>query len=261
MSGADSHNDAGLLLEASRVFNAAGSKYRKIAEVVSDLAVAAKDPADDNTRTAILCDAAALRLSGRVPGGYEAALKLLADAKPDKSEDDGARVFLLRAFAYGQKYKALARTPQSARSAEVNTIVNGVLEDLRSNLQKAVDQRPSLAAANRHFWDKDAPIRSGVRPDGDQEDDLQAAFEEHPELRTIMEIAEAKANPPKKESSAEKSASPMAKPADQASATATPTVTPTATPPATPPDQGSAAGTPPDQASRAARPPDPASTG
>jgi hypothetical protein len=249
MSGADSHNDAGLLLEASRVFNAAGSKYRKIAEVVSDLAVAAKDPADDNTRTAILCDAAALRLSGRVPGGYEAALKLLADAKPDKSEDNGARVFLLRAFAYGQKYKALARTPRSDRSTEVNTILNGVLEDLRSNLQKAVDQRPSLAAANRHFWDKNASIRSGVRPDGDQEDDLEAAFEEHPELRTIMEIAEAKANPPKKESSAEKPASPMAKPADQAPATATPT------------DQGSAAGTPPDQASGTARPPDPASTG
>ena len=214
MSGADSQSDTGLLLEASRVFNAAGPKYRKIAEVVSDLAVAAKNSADDTTRAAILCDGAALRLSGRVPGGFEAALKLLADANPDKSEDSGARVFLLRAFAYGQKYKALARTPPSQRSADVNAAVNSVLVELHSNLQKAVDRRPSLAAANRHFWDKNAPIRGGLRQDGDQEDDLHAAFEEHPELRKIVEDAAAKADPPKKEGAAESRAPATASPPD-----------------------------------------------
>ena len=107
--------DPKLLLEAARVFNAAGRDYKTIAEVVAELALEARDKADEpEVRAAIIGDAVALRLSGRISGGYQSALELVKDIRED--DDWDGRLHLLRAFANGQKYTAAEEDEAHKRS-------------------------------------------------------------------------------------------------------------------------------------------------
>jgi hypothetical protein len=129
--------DPQLLLEAARVFNAAGRDYRGAAEVVAELALQSKEKAEPPVRQAIIGDAAALRLSGRVLGGYQAALELL---EPIGDDPDG-RLHLLRALANGQKYK---ETPQEARGQ----LRDRIIADLKITLSRD----PRLRRTISHFW-------------------------------------------------------------------------------------------------------------
>lgn len=176
--------DPALLLEASRVLNAAGEPYRNIAVVVSELAkdsVKAPGKADAKIRAAILCDAVALRLSGRAPGGYEAALKLLDEVDPSQSEDNGARALILRALANGQKYKSLSAGAAAAR--DLQTIAARIAEDLA----QAIRAKPENLDFNRHFWAPDAPPQAtpSGRP-GDPEDDLRLVLERETVVQDVI---------------------------------------------------------------------------
>jgi len=180
--------DPSLLLEASRVFNAAGGSYRPIAEVLSEAAVASKT-ANDTVRAAILCDAAALRLSGRVPGGWCRALELLADIKDGTSEDNGMREHLLRALAYGQQYNAL----KAAHAAEVD--LAPVLQNIQASITKAYaaynantpQTDPKKPLNIRHYWDMKDPIRQQIPENAtDPENDLTAAAYDSPALQQLL---------------------------------------------------------------------------
>jgi hypothetical protein len=156
--------DPQLLLEAARVFNAAGRDYRSAAEVVSDLALQARDNAEPRVRQAIIGDAAALRLSGRVPGGYRAALELLDPIGDREAEDHDGRLHVLRALANGQKYKA---SPQEQRDQLRDKIIH--------DLDIALTQDPSLRRSISHFWQ--------LPPEGeDPEDDLRAVYLDNRQL-------------------------------------------------------------------------------
>jgi hypothetical protein len=164
--------DPELLMEAARVFNAAGGPYAALAPTVNGLALsrlASGTPRNAAVRHAIVGDAAALRLSGRVPGGYQAALELLKDipgSGPAEAEKDRRRLFLLRALARGQEYKALHLPPDSPEAAARR---GAVLQDL------------AAAGANwvrtaRHFWEP-RPRSPG---DAAPEDDLLAVRDADP---------------------------------------------------------------------------------
>lgn len=196
MTDAPQTQDPALLLEAARVFNAAGPNGRAIAEVVSDLAVKAIDKSDPKTAAAILCDAAALRLSGRVRGGFDEALKLLDQADPASSEDGGGRVDMLRALALGQKYRAMKGGKSDAEIQALAPELKAVVDQAREALASAFRKRPSLLEANVHFWDsnardahlksKGAAVASGAAPakdNKDREDDLQMMFEDNPDMK------------------------------------------------------------------------------
>src|ERR1700744_2661024 len=96
-----------LLLEASRVMNAAGAEYANAARLVSGWAVQSLAKAAPLTRAAILGDAAALCL--RTPGHYDEALEKLQQIDTPDCPDPDGRLHMLRALANGQKYTALKR--------------------------------------------------------------------------------------------------------------------------------------------------------
>ncbi|MBV8766665.1 MAG: hypothetical protein JOZ66_17290 [Hyphomicrobiales bacterium] len=156
--------DPKLLLEAARVFNAAGRDYRGAAEVVAELALQAKGTAEARVQQAIIGDAAALRLSRRVPGGYRAALELLKSI----DDDEDGRLHLLRALAHGQKY---TQTPQEARGQ--------LCAEILADLKIAVDRNPELRATLPHFW---RPSPAALVEGADLEDDLQAVYLDNPRL-------------------------------------------------------------------------------
>ena len=156
--------DPKLLLEAARVFNAAGRDYRGAAEVVAELALQAKGTAEARVQQAIIGDAAALRLSRRVPGGYRGALELLKSI----DDDQDGRLHLLRALAHGQKYK---QTPQEARGQ--------LCAEILADLKIAVDRNPELRRTLSHFW---RPSPAALVEGADLEDDLQAVYLDNPRL-------------------------------------------------------------------------------
>jgi hypothetical protein len=160
--------DPKLLLEAARVFNAAGRDYRGAAEVVAELALQAKGAAEPRVQQAIIGDAAALRLAGRVPGGYRAALELLKSI----DDDQDGRLHLLRALANGQKYK---QTPQDARGP--------LRAKILADLKIAVDRNPELRRTLPHFW---RPSPAALVEGADPEDDLQAVYLDDP--RSLEEL-------------------------------------------------------------------------
>ena|SRR5271166_410458 len=150
--------DPRLLLEAARVFNAAGRDYRTAAEVVAELALQARDAAEPQVRQAIIGDAAALRLAGRVPGGYQAALELLEPIGDAEEDDEEGRLHLLRALANGQRYK------------DATEEARGQLRDkIIADLKIALSRNPRLRRALPHFWQPPSPGE-------DPEDDLRAVY-------------------------------------------------------------------------------------
>ena len=73
--GAAQPSDPAMLIEVARVLNAAGELVGAVALVEAALQQVAT--AEAAVQAAIIGDAVALHLSGRVPGGYQAALGLL----------------------------------------------------------------------------------------------------------------------------------------------------------------------------------------
>lgn len=173
---APSAADPKLLLEAARVFNAAGPDYRTVAEVVAEQALKAVAKAEPAVRQAILGDAVALRLSGRVPGGYQASLELLKDIRDVKEDDPAGRLHLLRAFARGQMYrKERADNPNKDDPALTN-----LRAEIRKDLKFAFAQNAELKAENSGFWDaKGSPF-----PPADR--DLEAVYKDDPEFRVLV---------------------------------------------------------------------------
>jgi hypothetical protein len=164
--------DPRLLLEAARVFNAAGTDYRTIAEVVAELALQAKDKADPNVRRQIVGDAVALRLSGRVPGGYQHALELLRDVHDVKEDDPDGRLHLLRAFARGQ----MCRDERQAGKPADDRVLTDLRAEIRKDLKFTFEQNKSLKADNRRFW----------RPSATSDNDLLQVWEDDPEFRKLV---------------------------------------------------------------------------
>lgn len=167
--------DPRLLLEAARVFNAAGTDYKTIAEVVAESALQARDKADPTVRDAIIGDAVALRLSGRVPGGYRAALELLNEMGPDA---DG-RLHLLRALANGQKYKEARLAGKPKDDPELIALRRQIRDDLES----AFSKNERLRVANQRFWQPAAVAPAA----GDREDDLSDVYKDDPEFRALVD--------------------------------------------------------------------------
>jgi hypothetical protein len=132
--------DPRLLLEPAWVFNAAGRDYRAAAEVVAELALHAEDDAEPRVRQAIVGDAAALRLSGRVSGGYQAALDLLEPIRDAETDDPDGRLHLLRALANGQKYASETKENRDQLRAKI-----------AADLKIAAKQNPGL---RRTFWQR-----------------------------------------------------------------------------------------------------------
>jgi hypothetical protein len=170
--------DPRLLLEAARVFNAAGADYRTVAEVVAEQALRALDSenqAAPEVRQAIIADAAALRLSGRIAGGYEAALDLLKQIP----QDSDGRLHLLRALANGQKYRAMLLAGREREEQELKDLRQQIREDLTF----AFAQNGRLKITNQHFWHPDpAALTAGA----DREDDLRAVYEDDPEFQKLV---------------------------------------------------------------------------
>jgi hypothetical protein len=204
------------LMEAARVLNAAGSDYSTAAAALADSAWQKSDKALDNgeiseaTADAIAGDAAALRLAGRLPGGYRVALAILKtriedpgevpDLKTTKpgfapqapaakdaaasataaraaaenatatSEDEAAknvaaeadtriRLYLLRALALGQKYKAQNKNPKKSESE-----MTKLRQDILTDVQFVFERRPEWAVLNQVFWDppQDSPAETSI---------------------------------------------------------------------------------------------------
>jgi hypothetical protein len=167
--------DPRLLLEAARVFNAAGTDYKTIAEVVAESALQARDKADPTVRDAIIGDAVALRLSGRVPGGYRAALELLNEMGPDA---DG-RLHLLRSLAEGQKYKEAQLGGKPKDDLELVELRRQIREDL----EYAFSKNERLRAANQRFW-QPAPATPAT---GGREDDLWDVYNDDPDFQALVD--------------------------------------------------------------------------
>jgi hypothetical protein len=181
---APSADDPRLLLEAARVFNAAGSDYRTIAEVVAELALKEKAKADPDVRLQIIGDAAALRLSGRVPGGYQQALELLKDVRDLKEDDPDGRLHLLRALARGQKYRDEGPAGKPKDDQDRAALRAEIVKDLTF----AFEQRESLKAANRHFW----------QLGGGGDDDLLQVWKDDKEFQKLVWLpGDAPADDPK----------------------------------------------------------------
>jgi hypothetical protein len=173
--------DPELLVEAARVFNAAGREYRTAAELVAEMALKAvqnlssddkKDPKKQKARRAAYGDAAALRLSGRVPGGYQAALGLLnAIIDTEKDPDPDGRLHLLRALAKGQSYKDLRS--KDPHDPQLKDLRDQIHDDLAAAFQRHYDlfkEKDQMKKANRHFWQPE--------PGQVDEDDLKLAYED-----------------------------------------------------------------------------------
>ena len=176
-----------LLIEAARVMNASGDRPEE-AVAVAELALSTLDTAPSPSaavKEAIVGDAVALRLSRRVPGGCEAALKLLEDhleganALPDSS----GRLHLLRALAKGQKWHAPATS-----QAERVTLKAEITKDLRFAF--AHGQRPKDI---QPFWDIGSIPRSLGRDPNDGEDDLEGIILNEADIDALMRLPPAQA--------------------------------------------------------------------
>ena len=187
--------DPRLLLEAARVFNAPGSGYRNAAASVAEQALAAlkvqrKIAPDDIGREveqAIIGDCAALRLAGRVDGGYGEALALLDEQigkkRPDGLADEmrndiNGRLHLLRGFARGQQYNDL-RDKQGKPQDDPECV--NLREAIRDDLKTAFALNPNLENINRPAWDPGSGQEA--------EADLAKANREGPEIKEAVSAA------------------------------------------------------------------------
>jgi hypothetical protein len=170
--------DPSLLLEASRVMNAAGPDYANAAKLVSGWALKNVSKADPETRAAIVGDAAALRL--RVPGSYEKALELLTDIDGKECPDDDGRLHVLRALANGQKYKALKRAGKAGRDE-----LDNLKKQIREDLAVAFKRDPTVKQDNRGYWVPPSSTEEGAVT-GDAEDDLREVFRDDAEFRALV---------------------------------------------------------------------------
>jgi hypothetical protein len=167
--------DPRLLLEAARVFNAAGPDYKSISEVVAESALQVSEKAEPRVREAIIGDAVALRLSGRVAGGYHAALELLREIE----QDSDGRLHLLRALANGQKYKAMRLTGKSKDAPELVDL----RQQIREDLQVAFSKNDRLKLANQRFWQP----ASAALAAGDREDDLSDVYNDDVDFQILVD--------------------------------------------------------------------------
>jgi hypothetical protein len=119
--------DPALLIEAARVLNAAEDWAG--AQALAELALQRVARAVPEVQEAIIGDSVALRLAGRVPGGFQAALDLLNTPPATVLIALSARLRLLRALANGQRYEATAAA--MATDQERLTLRTAVLDDLR----------------------------------------------------------------------------------------------------------------------------------
>ena len=186
--------DPTLLLEASRIFNQAGEAYRPLAEIVSALALTVVDKADvdADVRAAILCDAAALRLSGRVKDeiGWQSALALLDKISPTYNGSEFIRLHILLAFANGQQYRDLTKQSPATAIGDVQMRLRTLSEQIIGDLRIVFAHDKDLVRVSRHFWDPGAPLRSHI--DGfaaDQEDDWHALFSREAGFRDFIDEA------------------------------------------------------------------------
>jgi hypothetical protein len=181
-----------LLLEAARVFNAPGSGYRDAAASVAEQALAAlkvqhktaPDEIEPEVEQAIIGDCAALRLAGRVDGGYREVLALLDEQigrkRPDGSVDEmrndiNGRLHLLRAFARGQQYNDL-RDKEGKRPGDPDCIK--LRQAIRDDLKFACALNPNLEKINRPAWDPGSGQQA--------EADLDKAYHDGPEIKEAV---------------------------------------------------------------------------
>lgn len=177
--------DPDLLLEASRVMNAAGTKcttatstkYTTATRAVSDWAVRNVDNAGRETRAAILGDGAALSLR---QGKYDEALARLQKIGfmdyPDPL--DPARLYILRALANGQKYKDLKRKNNAQPKPEKITSeadFTQLRQSIRDDLTEALKCDKNAISDNKGYWQQHA---APATPTSDVEDDLLMAFQD-----------------------------------------------------------------------------------
>jgi hypothetical protein len=170
--------DPSLLLEASRVMNAAGPDYANAARQVSDWALKNISKADPETRAAIIGDAAALRL--RVPGHYAEALDLLTNIDSQQCPDPKGRLLMLRALANGQKYKALKSSGKASPDER-----SGLQKQIRDDLTIAFSRDDTLKRDNQGYWAKSK--RAEVGGFGVQ-DDLQKVWCDDEEFRKLVAL-------------------------------------------------------------------------
>jgi hypothetical protein len=170
-----------LLLEAARVLNAAGPAFEDAAAALAAEALKVRDRADPDVRDAITADAAALYLSGRLPGGYEEALKVLDPV--DKAADTDGRLHLLHALALGQKYNAVRKSSKERAAPAPKRLRS----QIRKDLSVAFARNPSLREENKGFWDPKARLDRAGR-----EDDLQKVFEDDDQFKLLVEPSSAK---------------------------------------------------------------------
>jgi hypothetical protein len=215
-----------LLLEAARVFNAPGSGHRDAAASVAEQALAALKvqrktaPGDiePEVEQAIIGDCAALRLAGRVDGGYSEALALLDEQigkkRPDGLADElrndvNGRLHLLRAFARGQQYNDLR--DKQGKPPDDPECVN-LRQAIRDDLKTAFALNPNLQNINRPAWDPG--------PGQEAEADLAKAYREGPEIKEAVSAAHPAAAAEQLPSAAERSAA-AAQPAARGERSAT----------------------------------------
>jgi len=169
--------DPSLLLEASRVMNAAGPDYANAAKLVSDWALKNISKADPVTRAAIIGDAAALRLR---EGKYAEALGQLTDIDSQQCPDPDGRLRVLRALANGQKYKALKRSDKASPDE-----LSGLQKQIRDDLAIAFSRDATLKRDNQGYWDelKRAEVGGfGV------EDDLEDVWRDDKEFQELVAL-------------------------------------------------------------------------
>ena len=169
--------DPSLLLEASRVMNAAGPDYANAAKLVSDWALKNISKADPVTRAAIIGDAAALRLR---EGKYAKALELLTDIDSQQCPDPDGRLRVLRALANGQKYKALKHSGKASPDE-----LSGLQQQIRDDLAIAFSRDPTLKRDNQGYWDKSKRAEAGRFG---VEDDLEDVWYDDKDFQELVTL-------------------------------------------------------------------------
>ena len=178
--------DPDLLLEASRVMNAAGAEYAHATRLVSDWALQNLAKAAPSARAAILGDAAALRL--RTSGQYDDALKYLQEIDTSQCPDPDGRLHVLRALANGQKYTDLKRKG-GASADDLETLRRQIREDLAVAFQRDKTAKHD----NRVYWHPPSTAQGEVA-----EDDLRQAYLDDAELQKLVAAAALDLSTPEK---------------------------------------------------------------
>jgi hypothetical protein len=185
--------DPNLLLEASRVMNAAGAEYANATRLTSDWALQNLAKADPPTRAAILGDAAALRL--RTPNHYDDALEKLQQIDTPDCPDPNGRLHMLRALANGQKYTALKRkngTAQKTEDKTPQTTLDQLVQKIRDDLAVVFRRDKTAKHDNAGYWKQPGTETPDTKPlateTGDVvEDDLRQVYDDDEKFRTLVD--------------------------------------------------------------------------